>query len=396
VAKIMQMFDYTNKPNIDYSTHNDEVRKVWKTFYEGNPERIPMVIGMNPRFLLLDPKYNKKGITFQEYFDDPEIMWNVQLEHCDFVRHNIFADNEMGIPEMGWTVNIDFQNTVEAPWLGCPIMYPDANVPSTIPFLNDDNKNELLHRGIPNPFSGIMGKAKKYAEIFNEKIQNGYIFKGTKIANVNNFFLGTDGVFTLACNLRGTQEFCIDLYEDTKYALDMLEMLTQAIITRIKAWRKYYGLSEKSKAIWFADDSIALLSTETYKEFVLPFHKKMIEELSDGSETNFIHLCGNSSHHFITLRDELNIYGFDTGYPIKHGELVKKLGPDVMVQGGPRVNVLLFGTVNDVISETKRIIDEVKPHTKKFIMREANNLSPFTPLSNVEAMHNTVRTYGIF
>ena len=54
----------------DYKVHNEEIRKVWKSSHEGNPIRIPMIIGINPRYILLDPKYNKKRITFKEYFEN--------------------------------------------------------------------------------------------------------------------------------------------------------------------------------------------------------------------------------------------------------------------------------------------------------------------------------------
>lgn len=380
----------------DYKVHNEKVQKVWQSYHEGNPIRIPMIIGINPRYILLDPKYNKKKITFKEYFENPEIMWDVQLDFCDFVAHNIYADHEMGTPARGWTVNVDFQNTFDSPWLGCPMVYPKGEVPATRPFLMDDNKNELLHRGIPDPFSGIMNTAKEHYENFSEKIQKGAAYKGVDVTSINKSVVNGMGTFTLACSLRGTQEFCIDLFEDTQYALDMLELITQAKIMRTKAWRKYLGLKEKSSSIWFADDCIALLSNDMYKEFVLPFHKKLFDELTDGTEGNQIHLCGDASHHFLTIRDELNVNEFDTGFPISHGKIVKELGSDVRVHGGPHVGLLLAGSIKDVAIETKRIIDEVKPHSKKFILRDANNVAPFTPLCNIEAMYKTVNEDGFF
>lgn len=39
-------------------------------------------------------------------------------------------------------------------------------------------------------------------------------------------------------------------------------------------------------------------------------------------------------------------------------------------------------------------MDEVMPYTDRFVMREANNLSPCTPFENIYAMYQTVREYG--
>ena len=36
----------------------------------------------------------------------------------------------------------------------------------------------------------------------------------------------------------------------------------------------------------------------------------------------------------------------------------------------------------------------MRPYTRRFVLREANNLPPLTPLENVAAMYNAVREYG--
>ena len=35
----------------DFKKHNQEVKQVWDTYYAGKPYRIPMVIGINPRYM---------------------------------------------------------------------------------------------------------------------------------------------------------------------------------------------------------------------------------------------------------------------------------------------------------------------------------------------------------
>ncbi|MHB8963793.1 MAG: uroporphyrinogen decarboxylase family protein, partial [Saccharofermentanales bacterium] len=315
-----------------YKAHNIQAKRVWEKYFAGDPERIPMQISANPRMILLDGSRNPDGISFYDYFNDPEIMWKIQLEFADFFRHAIYADHEMGIPDEGWTVNVDFQNVVEAAWLGSAIHYPVSNVPSTIPFLHDDNKYDLLRKGIPDPFDGIMGKLRDYYELFRQKVADGTEYKGAPVSAVSNIFLasdGTDGPFTIACNIRGTQEFCIDLFEDAGYANEMLDFLTEAVIAKIRAWRLYCGLPLRSNRLAFADDSVALMSKEMYMEFVLPRHKRLLDELTTGEKPNMMHLCGNASHLFSTLRDDLDVNEFDTGFPIRHGELVRALGHSV-------------------------------------------------------------------
>ncbi|MHB1452400.1 MAG: uroporphyrinogen decarboxylase family protein [Saccharofermentanales bacterium] len=382
-----------------FEAHNLQVRQVWEKYYAGVPERIPMQISANPRMILLERRLNPDNLSFHDYFTDPEIMWQTQLDFAYFLRHDIYADHEMGIPKDGWTVNVDFQNVVEAAWLGSEIHYPVFNVPATVPYLHDNHKYDLLNKGIPDPFDGIMGQIRDYYNLFRKKVANGAEYRGAPVSAVNSVYLasdGTDGPFTIACNLRGTQEFCIDLYENPGYAGEMLDFLTDAIIAKIKAWRRYFGLPLYSDRLAFADDSAALMSDDMYREFVLPRHKRLIDALSTGEKPHMMHLCGNASHLFRTLRDELDVKEFDTGFPIRHGELVRELGQEVTIHGGPTSQLLLGGTREEVVSETRRILMEVKASSQKFIIKEANNLCPCTPPGNVLAMYETVQEFGRF
>lgn len=386
-----RLFDLPPLPQTDWTAHNEEQREVWKRFYEGTPTRVPMVLGVNPRFLLCDRRYNPRGVSFREYMTDPDIMRRVQCEFFLFRRHFLFYDQEMGLPEQ-WDMYVDFQNVGEAAWLGAELLYPEGDVPDTHPFLTDDNKNQLFEKGLPDPFSGVYRQMRDWYEYFNS---SAYEFLGRPVV-CGQTGLGTDGPMTLACNIRGAAEFCMDLYLDEDFAMELLEYITEATIRRVRAWQEYFGLPVPDD-YWFADDSIALLSAADYERFILPFHKRLIEGVTTGKGRNHtIHLCGDATRHFSTIRDQLHVTGFDTGYPVEHGRLAQELGPEITIQGGPRVDLLQHGTPEQVAAETRRILEDVMPHTRRFILREANNLPPGTPLASVSAMYDTVRAHGCY
>ena len=376
-------------PNVDYNKHNEEVKQVWDSFHAGDPIRVPMILGVNPRVLLCNPMYNPKGISFEEYWNDPDVMLRVQLEFAYYRDHFLFYDHNMGLPNEWW-IGVDPQNFGEAAWLGAPLKFIPGDTPDTTVPLNDDNREMLFEKGIPDPFSGVMGRIRDYYEYFN----NGkHTFMGRPV-KAGGGMLGTDGPMTIACSLRGATEFCIELYEDPDYAMQLLEFITEATIQRIRAWRKYYGL-DTPDAMYIADDSIALLSVRDYERFILPFHKRIINELTTGKGSNQIHLCGDATRHFKTIRDELNVRYFDTGFPVKHGELCKELG-NVIINGGPKVDILKDGSAEDIANETKRILDEVLPVSKTFVMRDANNVAPGTSPENIQVMFDTVKKYGVY
>lgn len=387
---------------VDFEKHNGESAKVWETYHSGNPVRIPMILGMNPRMIILDAKYND-GVTFEKYYNDPQVMLETQLKFRKFDSCEVVYDHVMGIPEHGWHIYTDFQNDVECGWLGAEVKYSGNAVPFTIPFLKDGDKNKkdmLLKKGIPELFDGLLGKALEYYNYFTEKKNEGFTYEGKPINSVGFAGMGTDGPMTVACMLRGTTEFCIDLYEDTEYALELLDYITEAAVFRIKGLRKYFGQPEKTPSLGFADDSIQLLSCEDYEKFILPFHKKLIKELTYQTETeigkNSIHLCGDATRHFKKIQDELNIYSFDTGFPINFRNMLEILSPETQISGGVHVDTLLRGGRDAIEKAVENICREVKLLSKKFIIREANNLSPETPLENISSMYEAVKKFGKF
>ncbi|MFH1074837.1 MAG: uroporphyrinogen decarboxylase family protein, partial [Candidatus Firestonebacteria bacterium] len=363
---------------VDLLRHNEEVKIVWDAFYAGKPVRVPMIIGCNIRMILLDPKLNMKKITFKEYSEDPDIMLKEQMGFRKWYSLNVPQDARMGVPEEGYNIVVDLQNYSEAAWFGCGVHYREGQVPDTEPILNGDKKNILFDKGIPGPFGGLMAKNIKYYEYFKQKQKENYRFEGIPVSAVELSGMGTDGVMTTALNLRGV-ELLTDFYEDPEYVKKLFAYITEATIKRIKAFREYLNIPEKSKGIWFADDSIANISADMYKEFVMPYHKKLIAELSEGGPST-IHLCGDATRHFKTIRDELNVNQFDTGFPVDFGRLRKELGRDVVIYGGPNINLLLRADIPAIVTETKRILQSGITEGGKFVIREGNNLAPCTPM----------------
>lgn len=100
----------------DFREHNRQVRKLWEDFRQGTHTRVPMITGISDRFYVLNPVTNPHDVSFQEYSNSPELMFEMQCEFSKYARFCIPGDHEMGIPEEGWTVNVDFQNYYEAAW----------------------------------------------------------------------------------------------------------------------------------------------------------------------------------------------------------------------------------------------------------------------------------------
>ena len=388
---------------VDFLRHNEEVKKVWDAFNKRHPYRVPVYIGGSIRNLFGNPEINTTGYTFEEFFKNPQAQIECQLTYAKWRRFNLVCDQEMGLPKDGWGVGLDFQNSYGAALFGCPIMYFGNDVPATEPILSK-NKHDLYQLAEPDPLhGGIAGRAMEFFEYMQEKCPK-MEFEGLPVKPPQGLIEGAGGPFQLACEIRGNTEVCTDMYDDPKYFHDLMKFLTDNIIRTAKAvlewrWNRFPDAPDKGvmkKKEWgFGDDAIAMISTRDYEEFVFPYHQRIVQEFSDGGHIG-IHLCGDASHHFKFLRDHLNVYFLDTGFPIDFGKIRQTLGPEVQIQGGPTIMLLKDGSPEDIHREVKRICESGIMDGGRFILREGNNLAPCTPVENIEAMYAAGKQYGMY
>lgn len=392
---------------MDYTQHNEEQAAVWAAYHAGKPTRVPVNISVTDCFALQESSLNPKRNTFEEYFTDPAIMFEMQLESQYWASMNLPGDRQRGLPEE-WVIFPYFQNVTDAAWLGAELyFYDDGGTPATRRLLDEDNKRMLFDRGIPDPFSGILGIGRDFNDYYKERAEKD-AFHDRPI-RVSEFFQGfsTDGPFTVACNLRGATDFCLDLYEDPDYAQELLAFIVESTLRRRKAWCEFYDLPLSRGGLWLPDDSIAMLSCEAYIELVLPHHKRLAYTYREPDDKLNVHLCGDSSRHFRTMMEELEVGLFDTGFPIDHGRLRRELGLDVTIQGQLQGGLLLHGTAEEVAAETRRILRSGIMDGGKFtlnygLLGGAGWLKLFshnpsrTPMDNLQVMYETVKQEGMY
>ena len=282
-----------------FTRHNEEVKRVWETYRAGKPIRVPFGnLTVGPRIWVLNPQLNTTGLTWKAMSTNPELMFQTYLNYKYYLVHNIPHDIEMGIPEKEWLVCTEFVNVTEEAWLGNKLMYPEGQVTATVPSFTGSRKRQVFEQGIPDTFSGIFARVKEYNEYFVNRALN-FEFHGRPVSVLPPCGISTDGIFTVAQELRGT-EFLEDMMVDESYYHELMAFVTEAIVTKIKAWRNYLGLDARPKNGYFADDAIQFLSTKTYIDKVLPYHRRYFQELF-GEGPHSIHLCGDVQRHFPIL-----------------------------------------------------------------------------------------------
>jgi uroporphyrinogen-III decarboxylase len=378
----------------DFTQHNQMVKQLWADHAEGRAARVPCVWNFSNRFYLLTPWLNTKGYSANNFFEDPAVQWEVHFAQRRWIRENVPQDMERGLPDEWPGLWPDFQNSLEASWLGCSIEYRDGEVPDTLPMLRED-KGKLATMSIPDPlYAGLMGRATEFYQYFEERRAR-EDFAERPIAKSVMCGSITDGPMTVACDVRGTTEMCMDLYEDPRFARELLDFITEAAIARIRAVGKVNGIEYPIQSFVFADDSIQLISEAQYREFVLPCHLRLLRELALGGP-HFMHICGNVQRYIPLLHRELNIGTFDLGFPIDMGQARREGGEDLFLRGNLHPMVLRDGPVELIRQKTAEILRSGVKAGRRYTFCEGNNVAPGTPIEHFAAAYETVLELGRF
>lgn len=373
---------------------NQEKQRVWDAYRSGKPIRVPSIWTVNPRNVVLDPKFNPKGVTFEEYFLNADVTVDMQLKFMDYQANYLwqYSDYATGRPE-AFQFYQDNQNIYDAAYFGSPIHFRQGQVPDCTTILAGDDKNRIFDFDIDHPLDNPFVKQCIARHEALQAAAAKVSVPGVKLS-VRPLSMGWDGPLTIATQLRGEDIF-IDLLDDPDYAIRLMTFIQKAAEIRNRALAEYAGVKSPfdAPAGFLADDSIQLINTDMYKELILPLHRQWYG-LYAGKGPHFIHLCGDATRHFPTIHEELNVGIFDTGFPVNHGALRKALGEDVEIQGGPEIALVLGGTREQVYARTKEILKSGVTVGGKFILHEANNLPPCCPEENLAAMYQCCLDHG--
>jgi len=374
-------------------TTNEQKQLLWQAYRDRKPTRVPVTYGVNPRVVLLDPKWNTKGISFAEYFSDPKATVEIQLRFMEYQSQflNHYCDSPVGRPDR-WAFHVDNQNIYDSAYFGAPLAFRDGQVPDVYPYLSGRDKNRIFEIDIEQPLSNPFVKdcLRRYEALRSEVARLRY---GGMAFTVNPPLMGFDGPFTIAINLR-SDDLLVDLYDDPGYVRRLMEFVQRGVAIRNRALAGLFKREAfEGPRGSLADDSIQLISTDTYRRMVMPLHRSWYAQWSPGGPHS-MHLCGDATRHFPTIHEELSVDSFDTGFPVDHGGLRRALGPDVEILGGPEVSLLLNGTPRQVYERTRQILGSGVMRGGRFVLREANNLPPGCPEANLAAMYQCCLDHG--
>ncbi len=200
------------------------------------------------------------------------------------------------------------------------------------------------------------------------------------------------GPFSIACLLRGTTQFMMDLMtEDKKVIADVMDYCRKASAIFAKA-QKDAGAHATSIGDALAGPN--LISPEMYREFALEPERLLVKEVQDYGIPFSIHICGNTNAIIGDMgATGAKILEVDWQLDMQKAREAVPLSTVLMGNIDPSFPLVL-GTPNDVDEAVKSVIAATKG--RSHFVSSGCAMGRNTPPENFKAFVAAARKYGAY
>lgn len=279
---------------------------------------------------------------------------------------------------------IDFDDATIAEAVGAKVIYREdepAIVDEEQPVLKD--LRDVYDMPIPDPASsGRLNEWLEATRTLSEAIGDHVFIMGR----------ADQGPFSIACLLRGTTQFMMDLLTEDKQLIDdVLEYCRKISAVFAKA-QKDAGAHVTSIGDAFAGPN--LISPDMYRQYALIPEQKLAKEVQDYGIPFSIHICGNTNG----IIQDMGTTGakiLEVDWMLDIKEARRLVPEDTVLMGNIDPSTpLVLGTPSDVDAAVKRLIEATKG--KRHIISSGCAMGRNTPPENFKAFIEAAHRYGSY
>ena len=274
-------------------------------------------------------------------------------------------------------IYISADTWVAAEAMGAPVIHADdAPTAGTVPLLDDVRKLDRLVPPNPNRDGRL--------PLLVHAVKIAAARAGDQFAVIANF---DQSPFSLACALRGINQFMLDVYDNPAFVKKLLEICTESVLRYAKA------LAAAGAHILNTGDSpAALVGPANYTTFGLPYEQTVFDELRACSILTTLHVCGNTSK-ILGLMGQSHAHSLELDYQVDLVHARTQVPDELVLIGNIEpVGVLVNATPDNVREQTQRLLAS-SDQLGRFILSTGCAIAPETPPENLQALVGAARQF---
>lgn len=208
---------------------------------------------------------------------------------------------------------------------------------------------------------------------------------------------GWSGAYNVACDLRGIETLMLDPYDDEELYARFMDRLTGVM--------ENYNRTLASTAV----DCVGIqghmansrtVGSDYYRQYILPYEKRVIDAIHQGGAYSVFHNCGFASTLYDVYRDlGMSLWETISEAPQGDNELAKvkaALGEDLVLLGNlDQVHFLKEASPEEVAERAAATVARGKPGGR-YIFSTSDFLEKGTPRENVVAMLEAAKAAGVY
>ncbi|GHU61237.1 methylcobamide:CoM methyltransferase [Bacteroidia bacterium] len=298
------------------------------------------------------------GVSYSEYCRD----------YRKLVEGNIVCMRKYGIDAVS-TISDPMRECAD---MGMDVIFPTDGVPHERQFLLTEKSNLLKVKPVAAENGRRMTDRVRGTELLKKEVGNEFPIIGW-----------VEGCFAMSADLRGVNNFLMDIYEDPEFVVDLLEVCLEQATLFAKA-----QIEAGADIIGVGDAIASVAGPFAYQDLALQYEERLLKSIRDAGALTKLHICGNTTPFLDLLPASLcDILDIDWMVPLeKAGELYGDL---TCVNGNyDPVAVLLQGNVPEIKESIKQC---AKVGGAKYISSAGCEVPKDTPPENLMAVYEALQ-----
>jgi len=279
-----------------------------------------------------------------------------------------------------------------------------------------DSYGQIWHRAQPYFYAGegILHDAESIDDIerlvhwpdFSDPRWTAGLAERARLLRENTQFFVTmrmvasHGPFQTACDLRGTENFLMDLVLRPEFVHALLDRITTSIVgllqLAMQVGGKWFDMIELPGDD-YAGNTGPLISPAMFREFIQPCITRLIHVIKEHNPDILVML--HSDGAITPLLPDIIKLGIDVIHPLEPlpvtdiAAIKREYGDKVTFLGAIDISHVMPGTREQVISEVKQRISQLASGGG-YILAPSNHLQADVPVENVIALFEAAQEYG--
>ena len=198
---------------------------------------------------------------------------------------------------------------------------------------------------------------------------------------------GPGGVLENTISILGYDNLCYLLYDDPELVQAVTDKVGETLLNYYRAMAEHPAIGFLCSNDDWGFNTQTFLSPEAMRQYIFPWHKKIVEAAHAAGKPCMLHSCGEFRAVIGDIVEDLgfdarhsyedNIWPVEDAYEALHGRIT--------VMGGIDMNLMTVGTPEAVYTRARAMLERTADRGG-YVLGTGNSVAPYIPTANYMAL----------